>query len=69
MKLSSYLEQQKLTPAAFGKKIRVSRQAVDRYIAGQRIPQPKVMKRIAAVTDGVVTPNDFYGSTVAAVGA
>lgn len=31
-----------------------------RYVQGKRIPRPEQMRRIASISDGRVTPNDFY---------
>lgn len=62
MKLGPYLELQKLTLGAFGKSIGVTRQAVCRYVAGDRIPDRYTMSKIMAVTRGAVTANDFYNA-------
>ena len=37
-----------------------SRNTVYRYLRGEQIPEPKIMRRIVAETGGAVTPNDFY---------
>jgi hypothetical protein len=61
MKLKQYLDETKTTQAAFGALIGVrSRETVSRYIAGERMPRPKVMERIVAITGGKVMPNDFF---------
>lgn len=60
MRLQDYLDQQHVSPADFAASIGVSRQAVDRYRMGQRIPEPHVMVRIAEQTENAVQPNDFY---------
>lgn len=59
MKLSDYLSGQNESPAAFAAAIGVSRQAVHRYKAGERVPRPEVLSRIRAATNGAVTADDF----------
>lgn len=59
MRLSQYLEKQKMSDAAFARLVGVSSEAVRRYKA-KRVPQPSVMEKIIAVTDGQVQPNDFF---------
>ncbi|WP_139835695.1 helix-turn-helix transcriptional regulator [Thalassospira sp. MCCC 1A01428] len=44
----------------FAKMIESSSQAIYRYEDGARVPAPKVMHKIVAVTGGEVTPNDFF---------
>lgn len=63
MKLADYMKAEGLDSASLAKKIRVSRQAVDRYLEG-RIPEPQVMKRLLRATKDRVTPNDFYDVAV-----
>ena len=60
MKLKTYIETEELTEAAFARKIGVSQVAVNRYCAGHRLPGRSVMQKIAAETNGAVTPNDFF---------
>jgi transcriptional regulator with XRE-family HTH domain len=60
MKLKDYLASKSITAAEFGRRIKVSQAAVTRYAAGDRIPEPGVMRRIARITGGIVSPNDFY---------
>lgn len=60
MNLNDYLQTVNLSRAEFANLIGVSGQAVGRYANSKRIPEPKVMKAIVLVTDGKVTPNDFY---------
>ena len=66
MKLATYLDANDLTLAEFGERIGVSFQAVARYAAGERIPRRDVMLRIASVTKGLVQPNDFFSTKMAA---
>ena len=60
MKLAAYLADRKQTAGAFAKRIRVTQPAVSRYVRGLRVPEPDVMKRIRAETNGAVTADDFY---------
>jgi hypothetical protein len=60
MNLRRYIDEKKITPPAFARQIRVSAQAMHRYLDGARIPRPEILARIAEVTDGRVQPNDFF---------
>jgi DNA-binding transcriptional regulator YdaS (Cro superfamily) len=60
MELGTYLGNQALSEAKFGRSIDVSQAAVNRYVRGDRIPTPRIMARIEAATSGAVTANDFY---------
>jgi len=57
--LKSYLDKNHLTYEAFAESIGVSVSTAWRYANGERIPRPKHMRRIAEVTQGWVTANDF----------
>lgn len=61
MELKQWLSSTGTTYRQFGDAIGVSEHAVWRYASGRRIPDREVMPRIHAVTDGLVTANDFYG--------
>nr|DAU21534.1 MAG TPA: Helix-turn-helix XRE-family like protein [Caudoviricetes sp.] len=65
MDLRSFLFKNALSSEVFAQKIGISVGAVNHYINGRRIPAAKVMRKIAEVTRGAVTPNDFYFSTAA----
>lgn len=60
MRLSAYLALRQLNDPAFAKLIGADRQDVHRYRTGQAIPRRAVMQDIFRVTEGAVTPNDFY---------
>ncbi len=70
MTLSEWLEGDKtatpprprMSQAEFARRIGHPQPTVFRYTAG-RIPEPDIMAKIVAATDGLVTPNDFYGVT------
>lgn len=61
MKLIDYLTTKGISAAEFGRRIKVSQAAITRYAAGDRIPEPGIMRRITRITKGAVAPNDFYG--------
>jgi transcriptional regulator with XRE-family HTH domain len=60
MKLGEYINQKKLSQEAFGNLIEVSQAAVARFVNGQRMPRREIILRIAQITGGLVTANDFY---------
>ena len=62
MTLDRFLASQEITRAAFAARIGVSRVTLQRYLAGDRFPRPDVLRRIATVTEGAVTANDFIAS-------
>lgn len=59
MTLDAWISTARISNAKFADAIGVSRQAVSRYRLGERIPRPKVIKKIEAATKGRVTANDF----------
>lgn len=60
MKLDQYLAINGLTDDAFAQTLGVAhRLTVNRYRRGLRVPRPSIMRRIAEVTGGQVTANDF----------
>ena len=69
MKLDTYLRQHDLSAAEFGRRVRVSRSAVIRWISGARLPDRDSMHRIVAATAGAVQPNDFFAPPAADLGA
>ena len=58
--LNQYLSDNPEAAADFHERIGVTRQALDRYRKGERIPKPAPMAKIYAATDGAVDPNSFY---------
>ena len=65
MKLREYMQERGWKDADLAQRIGVSVQAANRYRRGLRIPSGKVMRRIAEVTGGAVTANDFYDAAPA----
>jgi transcriptional regulator with XRE-family HTH domain len=66
MRFAKYLTDRNHTDAEFAALIGVTRQAVHRYKAGERIPDQATMTKIFEVTGGAVTPNDFFNISEAA---
>jgi len=60
MKLTQYLKENSITPASFAEKVGVSSVSIHRYCVEDRTPKKEVMRAIAQITNGAVTPNDFF---------
>jgi transcriptional regulator with XRE-family HTH domain len=61
MQLKAYLKKEKISAEEFARRLGVRGWTVHRYInAHGRVPEPPIMARIIALTDGRVRPNDFY---------
>lgn len=62
MKLTTYIDlKHRGNRAAFARLIGVSAMSVLRYCKEPpHIPRPSIMVRIVALTNGEVTPNDFF---------
>lgn len=54
------------TATGFAREINVSHSTVVRYLQGDRVPNSLTMQRIVKVTDGAVTPDDFFRGSLAA---
>lgn len=63
MRLIDYLNDNDISPAEFAVSIGVSKEAVRRYIAGDRRPTRRVLEKIALATACEVTANDFFQMT------
>jgi transcriptional regulator with XRE-family HTH domain len=61
MKLGDYLSAKSIRRADFAQMIGRSPEAVRRYMKGERKPEEDTMRRIAEITEGEVTANDFFG--------
>ncbi len=59
MKLAEFLELNHLTSADFARTIGVERQAVSRYVNGERFPTREIIIKIHEATGGTVSANDF----------
>ncbi len=61
MNLKDYLDQTGTTQDAFAKSVGVHKLTVSRWVRGERFPSSASQRTIAAVTDGAVTPVDWFG--------
>lgn len=64
MKLEIYLDVTKKSRSEFAKNLGVTEASLCRYINGDRMPRPFLLKKIAVTTDGAVMPNDFIDINV-----
>ncbi len=69
MRLQDYLSKNEILHTDFANEIGVSQAAVSRYSNGKRIPQPQIINRIEAATNGLVTWADHYAAFGAGDGA
>tara|TARA_Y100001951_G_C11119965_1_gene172228 strand:- start:46 stop:246 length:201 start_codon:yes stop_codon:yes gene_type:complete len=61
MNLERYIVLNGLNYSKFADKLGlVDARSIARYAGSERIPNRQVMSAIYALTEGVVTPNDFY---------
>lgn len=63
MTLAQYLHSKEMTEAAFAAHLNVSQVTVHRYIKGQRFPDRETILRISELTDGRVSPADWFAPT------
>ena len=61
MTLESWIARQGMTQQQFAALAGISQSFVSRILAGQT-PSATTMRTILRVTDGAVTPNDFFGA-------
>lgn len=66
MELHAWLNANNISTEEFADRIGASPGGVRKWRYGERLPRPKAMKRIAAATQGAVTPNDFFSSEATA---
>lgn len=67
MTLQEYIDRHELKQNEFAMLLGVKPQLVSRYLRG-RVPETDILRRIAEVTDGQVTPNDFILPKAACAG-
>lgn len=60
MTLSAWLTKNELSPTEFARRLRKPQGTIARYVSGDRIPAPSMMKLIMQATNGQVRPDDFY---------
>lgn len=61
MKLSDYIEWKKLTHTEVAEANGVSVSTITRAADGTTIPSRELMDKLYAYTEGMVTPNDYFG--------
>jgi 3,4-dihydroxy 2-butanone 4-phosphate synthase/GTP cyclohydrolase II len=66
MQLSAWLQQNKVRPSHFAKRIGVTPAAVNGWVAGTFWISRENAQKVFAETDGAVTPNDFMQTVPAA---
>ncbi|EJF80778.1 hypothetical protein MCQ_00488 [Candidatus Bartonella washoeensis Sb944nv] len=59
-KLKSYLSKNNITYAEFAISVGVTQASIARYVNRKRFPHPRIIQRIAEVTDNYVSPSDWY---------
>ncbi len=59
MKLEAYLNKTHQSIEDFAQEAGISAQAIYKYLRGERLPRKEFLNRLAAVTNGEVTANDF----------
>lgn len=66
MRLSDWItDVAKITPAEFASRLGVSRQAISRYCAGERMPDAEMVEKIEMATGGAVTVKDLHAARLA----
>jgi transcriptional regulator with XRE-family HTH domain len=60
MKLGEWLSRKGMSQQAFAETIGVSQGAVARFVLGTRRPTKQTVEKIDEVTNGEVSPIDFY---------
>lgn len=65
MLLKTYLEQNEIDHEKFAKKANASVHGLKKWLRGERIPRPKTIRRIAKITNGEVTAQDFFSEAAA----
>ena len=61
MTLDDWMSTTKTPNATFGARLGTSGETIRRYRNGERWPDAETMAEIFALTDGLVTPNDWVG--------
>ena len=60
MKLKYYLRIRKISNKTFANLLNISPVSLSRYINNYRFPEKEILIKIYNLTEGLVTPNDFY---------
>ena len=61
MELKKYLEEKNINATQFAELLGVEPSTTWRIVNKKQLPRPELASLIAKVTNGAVTPNDFYG--------
>ena len=61
MRFEDFLKEEQLSIARFSKKIGISEATVTKWRYCNVIPSKEGMLKVYEVTEGKVSPNDFYG--------
>lgn len=61
MKLTDYMKSRSITDSDMASMVPCSEGAVRKWRYGERVPRGDQIRRIAELTGGEVTANDFYG--------
>lgn len=69
MNLKEYLTGKSMTETAFAEEIGVAQVTVNRWVRGERFPEPEMIMRVAAATNGEVSVSDWYGTRAAKAAA
>ena len=69
MKLSEWMEREKVSVEDLARRLGRTPMQVWRYRAGKSMPRPAVMRRIIEITGGAVTANDFFHGSANRAGA
>ena len=64
MTLKDYMKEHNLKPDEFASLAGFSVGGVLKWMSGERFPRPGALKKIFEVTDGTVTPNDFWSQQI-----
>jgi transcriptional regulator with XRE-family HTH domain len=60
MKLSTWMDREKLDDQTFAARVKVDRSTIYRIRQGTHKPSPALMEEIAKQTAGEVLPNDYF---------
>lgn len=60
MQLAQYLKLHQITRERFAELVGASEYGVRKWVRRERTPRPKAMRKIQEVTEGEVTPADFF---------
>ncbi len=63
MTISEYLIHRDIKAAQFAIMLQTSKASVSKWINGTSVPNAAMLAKIHEVTDGDVTPNDFFDFT------